>query len=67
MPARITPAEAKRLGVEVPATARRRSTKKVAPGPYHSRCTTCQEEFDSYADEDRHLVKTHHARYSVLN
>ena len=64
MTARISVAEARRLGIDVPAKTSRNRT--VARGPYRSVCHTCGTVFTTYAGEDRHVHDTHHARYSTL-
>lgn len=48
MTARITAAEAKALGLDVPG-GKKRTTKHTARSPYRTKCLTCGEEFD-YAD-----------------
>lgn len=66
MPARLTKAEAKRLGLDVPDEAtgkRKRTTRKTGKGPYLTICHDCQERFTTQAAEDRHLNETRHARY----
>jgi hypothetical protein len=50
----LTPAEARRLGLDT-TPARKRTTRKEATGPYHTRCTKCGDEFTSVAAENRHL------------
>jgi hypothetical protein len=61
----MTAAQARKLGIDTPA-AKAKTTRKVAAGPYWSRCTRCGEEFTSYAAEDRHLIASHHCRFEVL-
>ena len=63
--AKLTPAEARRLGIDVPAKPAR-TTRKTAAGPYHTRCRECGAEFTSEAAEDRHIVEHHHARYELV-
>jgi len=61
---RLSPAEARRLGIDTPTT---RTTRRVARAPYHSRCTACGDEFTTEAAEERHLAAGGHHRYeSVL-
>lgn len=64
MAARLTPAEAKALGLA--PTARKKQTGKRARAAYWSRCVTCDEEFRTEAAEERHLIATHHARYEMV-
>lgn len=65
--ARLTPAEARALGLPAPkARARTRTTRKVVRGQqYHTVCKVCDEEFLTQAAEDRHLADTGHARYEL--
>ena len=60
----LTAAQARQLGLDVPTTSKR-TTRKTAPGPYHTRCHNCGELFTTRAGEDRHLDATHHPRYEV--
>ena len=64
MAARISNAEAKRLGLTV--DKKKRTTRKEAAGPFRSRCWTCEEEFDTQAAETRHVLATRHSRYEVI-
>ncbi|HSV39796.1 MAG TPA: hypothetical protein VLI04_13650 [Nocardioidaceae bacterium] len=41
---------------------RKRKPKRA----YHTRCTTCGEEFTTEASEERHLASAHHARYENI-
>jgi len=59
----MTAAEARRLGVDVPAGRVR--PRKVAHGRYHTRCHDCGEHFLTIASEDRHLDATGHHRYEL--
>jgi hypothetical protein len=63
--ARITAAQAKALGIDVP-TKKKRTTRKTGVGPYHTRCRTCGEEFTTMASEDRHVHDFHHVRYDLV-
>jgi hypothetical protein len=63
--ARITAAEARRLGIDTPA-ARKRTTRRTAPARYHTRCTRCGATFRTEAAEERHLISHHHARYELV-
>jgi hypothetical protein len=65
MPIKLTPAQAKALGLET-KTKIRRTRKAVTGEPYHSRCVACGDEFRSIAAEDRHVDDTKHARYEVV-
>lgn len=69
MVARLTPAEARKLGIQDSGiVSRKRTTRTVAKGvPYHSRCTRCGDEFHSEAAEERHLRSHHHARYEIVD
>ena len=67
MPAHMTPAQLRKAGIEVPGVTDKkgRSTKKEASGPYHTRCTTCDEEFTVIKREDEH-VRAGHNRFEVV-
>jgi len=65
MTARLTEAEARKLGLDVPKK-KARTTRKTAAGPYHTRCKKCGEEFTTQAAEDRHLKVTRHVRYELV-
>jgi len=61
---RVTAAEARRLGVDVPASS---STRRVARAPYHTRCMTCGAVFTTQASEDRHVdALGGHVRYELV-
>jgi hypothetical protein len=64
----LTPAEARKLGIKVPGTAR--STRKTAPARECSdtRCVECGEIFTTMAAEDRHFAAnpTHRRYESVI-
>jgi zinc-finger of acetyl-transferase ESCO len=64
MAARITAAEAKKLGIDV--KGKKRTTRKVAKAAYLTVCKTCGERFTTAASEDRHVHDTHHARYELV-
>lgn len=65
MPIKLTPAQAKALGLE--ARTKIRQTRKTIKGePYWSRCTWCDETFTTQAAETRHVEETKHTRYEVL-
>ena len=65
--AHLTPAQARRLGLDVPTTGTGAGrTRKVARAPYRTRCTRCGTEFTSEAAEERHLIAEHHARYELV-
>jgi len=71
MVARITKAEARRLGLGKLGTATeaetgtaRRGRRK--PNPYHTRCHDCPCEFTTRAAEDDHVNSTGHARYELV-
>jgi hypothetical protein len=53
---KLTPAQAKALGVD---TKSKRTTRKTAKAKYHTRCS-CGEEFHSEAAETRHVAAGHH-------
>lgn len=66
MVARITNADAKRLGIVLPdsATVRKRSPRE--PG-LPTRCCTCNDEFPGPAAQDRHFAENpEHRRYEVV-
>lgn len=63
MPARLTPAQAKKLGIDVKQKAR---VRKTAKGDYHTRCHTCDKEFHTMASEDRHVAGGHNRFELVL-
>lgn len=63
--ARLTRADAKRLGLDVPASTR--STHKVARAPYHTRCMACGAVFTTQAAEDRHVdAQGGHLRFELI-
>jgi hypothetical protein len=64
MAVRLTPAQARAIGVDTAAP--KRTTRRAAAGPYHTRCTRCGEEFTTEAAEERHLIAAHHARYELV-
>lgn len=75
MPVKLTPAQAKALGitaaaVAVPASARPRVRRggdaRVGPVPYHTICAGCGEHFSTRAAETRHLDATRHACYQLV-
>jgi hypothetical protein len=62
MTARLSNADLRRLGLAAP----KRTTRKTAPGPYHTICVLCREEFRTRAAEDRHVTATGHPRYALV-
>lgn len=61
---RVTPAEARRMGVDIAAPS---STKRVARAPYHTRCMACGAVFTTQAAEDRHVdVAGGHLRFELV-
>jgi hypothetical protein len=62
MTARLSHAELRRLGLAAP----KRTTRRTAPGPYHTICVLCSAEFTTRASEDRHVNETHHPRYALV-
>lgn len=64
MAARITAAQARKLGIEAPAGKVR--TRKTAKGPYRTVCCACETEFHTEASETRHLNETGHGRYRLV-
>lgn len=68
MPAHLTPAQARALGVDVPASSGAgRRTRKAAPGHGVSRCATCGETFTTDAAEDRHVTAGHNRFETVVS
>ena len=80
MPAHLTAAEARALGIDPKrgrAIARqaindvideargKRTTRKTAPGPYRTVCHDCGEVFTTRAAEDRHVTDAQHWRYEL--
>jgi hypothetical protein len=63
MAARVTAAQARAMGANVPAAAK---SKRRARAPYHTMCTTCDERFLTEASEARHSEETGHARYELV-
>lgn len=62
---RVTAAEARRLGVDVPGAAS--SAKRVARASYHTRCMGCGAVFTTQAAEDRHVdAQGGHARFELV-
>jgi hypothetical protein len=66
--ARMSAADARRLGIVGAPPARKRTTRKEAHGPYLTRCTTpdCGETFSTGAAETRHHEATGHRRYELV-
>jgi hypothetical protein len=64
MPARLSRADLKRLGVDVPKSSSRGS--RGAPGPYHTRCVECDEHFHTIVSEDRHVIDPGHRRFETI-
>lgn len=64
MTAHLTPAQARKLGIDVPDAPKVRQTRKALPGHGTSTCCTCGEVFTTIASEDRHVKATLHPRYS---
>jgi hypothetical protein len=62
----LTPAQARAMGIDVPAARKQRSTRKAVPtdGQYHTRCR-CGEEFRTMASEDRHVALGHN-RFTIV-
>ena len=65
MPARLTPSQAAKLGIDT--KLKPRTTRKTASGPYHTRCVACGEEFHTMAAEDRHVAGGHNRFELVLD
>jgi len=62
--ARVSAAEARRMGVDVPPSSRSRT---VARAPYHTRCMTCGAVFTTQASEDRHVdLVGGHVRFELV-
>lgn len=67
MPAHLTPAQARALGIDTPATRTRApKDRRTADGPYLTECADCGERFITRAAEDRHVRDTRHARYQLV-
>lgn len=71
MIARITPAQARALGISPvagsPSAGRKVKRRAVAKGvAFHTECLTCGTEFHTEASEDRHVNETRHARYRLI-
>lgn len=64
MTVHLTAAEARQLGVDIPAKGR--TTRKTARGPYHTRCMSCGAVFTTQASEDRHVSAGHNRFECVL-
>jgi len=63
--ARLTRADAKRLGIELPASTR--TPSRVARAPYHTRCMSCGAVFTTQAAEDRHVDAVGgHLRFELI-
>lgn len=60
---RLTPAQAKALGLDVNV---KQKNRREAGGQYRTVCVMCGEEFKSIAAEDRHLKETGHPRYALV-
>jgi len=65
MVARITAAQARKLGID-PALGAKRRVTRTAKGPYLTRCTTCGEVFTTRTAEDNHLNQTRHGNYRLI-
>ena len=63
--ARLSRAEAKALGVPVPASTR--APRRTARAPYHTRCMACGAVFTTQAAEDRHVDAVGgHTRFELI-
>lgn len=63
----LTAAQARKLGLEVPATVRvRKRDRSTARGPYHTRCHACGDEFTTQASETRHNAEQGHSRFQLV-
>lgn len=62
MTAHLTAAQARALGLDVPA-GRPRPTRRALPGHGRSTCHACGATFTTAAAETRHVAATFHARY----
>jgi hypothetical protein len=59
----LTAAQARALGLDVPAVRQRLTRKALARAGAVSTCVTCGEQFTTAAAETRHVAATLHARY----
>ena len=70
--ARISEAEAVRLGLIEPGTVGRKSGKKkpstkgMGRGGAKTRCTTCHAEFTGDTAEERHMTEHKHYRFELV-
>ena len=65
MVARITTAQARKLGIDTKLAAKR-TVRRTARGAYLTRCVQCGEVFTRSVDEDNHVIQTKHARYRLI-
>lgn len=63
MTARLTVAEAKRLGIDTTGTKTSTRSRRTAKGPAPWRCSTCGLTGDGETSAARHNAETHHGRY----
>ena len=65
---RITAARARQLGLPgIPKSSTKKGrVRRTAPGPYHTQCVLCREEFRTRVGEDRHVEATGHPRYALV-
>jgi hypothetical protein len=66
MPAHLTSAEARALGLPAPPGRGSTKDRRTAGGPYLTICKSCGDQFTSMAAEDRHLHETKHIRYDII-
>lgn len=64
MTIKLTPAQAKTMGVDV--KTKTRTTRTTARGAHHTICTACLMEFHTVAAEDRHVAPGHNRFELVL-
>lgn len=64
----LTPEQARKMGIDVKAKHKPKTTGKHVPAAECSQvqCCTCYVVFATTAEEDRHVKETRHARYRCV-